>query len=137
MEMLSFPRIGIAAAQRILSGKAAARDDETQLAAELRINSRAAAVAVACAPPESVEPADNLTDAVLARVAFEITRSVESRLLGRVRDLRVSIDDGRFVLTGTSNSYYVKQLAQHLAMNALDAQMLGRLVNQIEVRSVR
>jgi hypothetical protein len=40
-------------------------------------------------------------------------------------------------MSGVSSSYYVKQVAQHVAMSTLDAQMLGRLVNEIEVRSVR
>ena len=61
----------------------------------------------------------------------------QARLPGRVRDLKVRVEDDQFVLSGVSSSYYVKQVAQHVAMNALDALMLGRLVNEIEVRSVR
>ena len=64
-------------------------------------------------------------------------RSVETRLPGRVRDLKVRVENGQFVLSGVSTSYYVKQVAQHVAMTALDAQMLGHLVNEIEVRSIR
>ena len=76
-------------------------------------------------------------EARLRRVAADIVRSVQFRLPGRVRDLKVRIDDGQFVLSGVSSSYYVKQVAQHLAMSALDKVMLGRLVNEIEVRSMR
>jgi hypothetical protein len=75
------------------------------------------------------------TDARLRRVAGEILRSVQSRLPGRVRDLKVRIEGDQFVISGVSTSYYVKQVAQHVAMGALDSLMLGRLVNEIEVRS--
>jgi hypothetical protein len=77
------------------------------------------------------------TDPHLRRIAAEIVRSVQSRLPGRVRDLNVRIDADQFVLSGVATSYYVKQIAQHVAMQALDARMLGRIVNEIEVRSVR
>lgn len=73
----------------------------------------------------------------LARVAADIARSVEMRLPGRVRDLKVRVDADQFVLSGISSSYYVKQVAQHVAMTALESVMLGRLVNEIEVRTVR
>ncbi len=86
------------------------------------------------APPES---AALRSEAKLRRIAAEIVRSVQSRLPGRVRDLKVRIEDDQFVLSGVSSSYYVKQVAQHVAMSALDAVMLGRLVNEIEVRAVR
>ena len=76
-------------------------------------------------------------DVRLRRIAAEIIRSVQARLPGRVRDLAVRIEQDQFVLSGVATSYYVKQVAQHVAMNALDALMLGRLVNEIEVRSVR
>jgi hypothetical protein len=75
------------------------------------------------------------SDARLRRVASEILRSVQSRLPGRVRDLKVRIEGDQFVISGVSTSYYVKQVAQHVAMNALESLMLGRLVNEIEVRT--
>lgn len=77
------------------------------------------------------------SEAKLRRIAAEIVRSVESRLPGRVRDLKVRVAEDQFVLSGVSSSYYVKQVAQHVAMSALDAVMLGRLVNEIEVRAIR
>lgn len=104
--------IGITAAQSLLSSRAVARGSEPRFAAQHRSS----------APPE------------LDHVAAEIARSVESRLPGRVSELQVRVVDDHFVLSGASNSYYVKQVAQHLAMNALDSHMLGRLVNEIEVR---
>ena len=73
----------------------------------------------------------------LRRVAADILRSVQSRLPGRIRDLKVRFVEDHFVISGVSSSYYVKQVAQHVAMTALEALMLGRLVNEIEVRSVR
>jgi hypothetical protein len=76
-------------------------------------------------------------DARVRRAAADILKNVQSRLPGRIRDLKVRIEDDQFVLSGVSTSYYVKQVAQHVAMNALDALMLGRLVNEIEVRTVR
>ena len=76
-------------------------------------------------------------NARLARIAADIVRSVEMRLPGRVRDLKVRVEADQFVLSGVSSSYYVKQVAQHVAMTALEAVMLGRLVNEIEVRTVR
>jgi hypothetical protein len=124
--------IGIAAAQNILSSRAAIRDGETRLAATLHHSSqppeRAASGALP-APPRSAASDDVKMD----HVAAEIARRVESRLPGRVRQLRVQVVEDQFVLSGASSSYYVKQVAQHLAMIALDSHMLGRLVNEIEV----
>jgi hypothetical protein len=109
---------------------------------EFPLAARTAADGVAAEPPT----ADELTrasaprgvartDARLRRVAGEILRSVQTRLPGRVRDLKVRIDGDQFVISGVSTSYYVKQVAQHVAMHALESLMLGRLVNEIEVRS--
>jgi hypothetical protein len=72
-----------------------------------------------------------------AIVAAEIARTIDARLPARVRSLRVDVQEDQFILRGVSGSYYVKQLAGHLAMTTLDAHMLGRLVNEIEVRTVR
>lgn len=63
--------------------------------------------------------------------------AVQARLPGRICDLEVRVESDQFVLTGVASSYYVKQVAQHVAMNALNELMLARLVNEIEVRSVR
>jgi hypothetical protein len=111
--------------EAIFSQRALRRDAETSAAASMANGSRPAESALAIA------------EAKLRRVAADIARSVEARLPGRVRDLKVRVESDQFVLSGVSSSYYVKQVAQHVAMNALDALMLGRLVNEIEVRSVR
>jgi hypothetical protein len=109
---------------------------------EFPLVARTGADAAAASPPATAEltlasaPRVGLrTDARLRRVAGEILRSVQSRLPGRVRDLKVRIDGDQFIISGVSTSYYVKQVAQHVAMNALDSLMLGRLVNEIEVRT--
>ena len=55
---------------------------------------------------------------------------IQTRALGRVRDLRVQIIDGRVQLQGRACSYYVKQLAQQAVFEA------GRwplAANEIEV----
>ncbi len=123
---------GEASSEYVLSKRALVRDAETAAAAALQTG-------VGCADvPAGVDvgfPARR--DARLRRVAADILRSVQARLPGRVRDLKVLIVEDHFVLSGVSSSYYVKQVAQHVAMNALDALMLGRLVNEIEVRSMR
>jgi hypothetical protein len=62
---------------------------------------------------------------------------VESRLPGRIRGLRIEVERDKYILRGLSSSYYVKQVAGHLAMTTMDAQVVGRLLNEIEVRSVR
>jgi hypothetical protein len=120
----------------LLTSKAVLRDDESRLAATLRTTGgnspsssrkrRAAAAAQR-----------NCVRAQAKVVVSEIIRAVEARLPGRIRDLDVDVQQDQFVLRGVSSSYYVKQVAGHLAMTAMDACLLGRLVNEIEVRSVR
>jgi hypothetical protein len=56
---------------------------------------------------------------------------VRCRLGGRVRDLQVLGRDNGLVLKGFAPTYYVKQLAQHLVMEATEMPIL---VNEIEVR---
>lgn len=67
-------------------------------------------------------------------VSFEelarVEAHVKSRLDGRVRRLRLSVRGSGLVLRGTSESYYVKQLAQHAAMEVSE---LPILANEIEV----
>lgn len=108
----------------VLSKRALNTDAETGVAANMR------------ASGERTESSTG-PEVALRRIASEILRSVNARLPGRVRDLRVRYVDEHFVMSGVSSSYYVKQVAQHVAMSTLDSQMLGRLVNEIEVRSVR
>lgn len=49
---------------------------------------------------------------------------------GRVRNLRVTINDSHVTLRGQACRFYDKQLAQHFAMELIG---LPNLVNQIEV----
>lgn len=51
-------------------------------------------------------------------------------LRGRLRDASVSVEGGGVVIRGTTNSYYVKQLAQHAVMKCVS---LPITANKIEV----
>jgi hypothetical protein len=134
----SFPS-GASAADGLFTPKAAVRDDESRLAATLR---RTHGVADAPAVPRkqsSTPPAAPIITAgtIVKRVVDEIVHALEARLPGRISGLKVEVLEDQFVLHGVSSSYYVKQVAGHLAMTTMDACLLGRLVNEIEVRSVR
>jgi hypothetical protein len=87
--------------------------------------------------PSSRVPVPARSEVRTRRLATDIVAAVQSRLPGRIRDLKVRIDGDQFVLSGVSSSYYVKQMAQHIAMTALDAVTLGQLINEIEVRAPR
>ncbi len=110
----------------VLTNYAPSRDDESRLAATLTRTSGGADGGAAF----------SRSAAARARcIAHEIVRAIEARLPGRIRELKVVADTDQFTLRGISSSYYVKQVAGHLAMNALDARVLGRLSNEIEVRA--
>lgn len=126
---------GATAAQSLLNLAAVARDSETRFANALRKSERGRDAALTVTRPPGEAALHD--EAAMRRVANEILQIVEARLPGRIRDLRVAVDETQFVLSGTSSSYYVKQMAQHLAMTALDQRMFGRLTNDIEVRTVR
>lgn len=59
-----------------------------------------------------------------------VERLMQSRLCGRVRDLRVVVQENGVVLQGRAQTYHVKQLAQHAAGEASE---LPILANEIEV----
>ncbi len=128
----------LGSSDELLTGKAVERDDESRLAATLR---RTLGGADAAGPPvRNGRPAPVKRRTELSpeqRVASEIVRAIEGRLPARIRDLRVDVEGEQFVLRGLSGSYYVKQVAGHLAMTTMDAHLLGRLTNEIEVRSAR
>ena len=134
----SFPS-GASAADGFLTPKAAARDDESRLADTLRRTHGMADAPAALRKRIAAPAAAPIITAgtVLKRVVDEIVHAVEARLPGRIAGLKVEILEDQFVLHGVSSSYYVKQVAGHLAMTTMDACLLGRLVNEIEVRSVR
>jgi len=70
-------------------------------------------------------------DARHRALELAIQQRIESRLLGRVRNLLVRAFDGVVVLEGECATYYTKQLAQHTAMGILDDE---HLENSIVVR---
>jgi hypothetical protein len=141
--MIEAPRglCGIEAVQILLNRGAAVRDDETRLATSLRRVDHAAddlGTANSFKSTSSKPTAEpRAADLQTRRIADFIRRTVEGRLPGRIRDFEVRVEQNQFVLSGVSSSYYVKQMAQHLAMTALDKRMLGRLVNEIDVRTMR
>lgn len=107
------------AAESLFTARASTFDDESLLAATLR----------AAPAPDARTPGQ--------RVVADILRNVESRLPGRVNGLRVVLTGEAFALHGVCSSYYVKQVAGHIAMTTIDARLPARLANEIEVRTVR
>jgi hypothetical protein len=75
-----------------------------------------------------------LHSTALARPSPEIANLVEARIRtrvgGRMGDLEVSIRDNGVILRGHAPTYYVKQIAQHAAMETTG---LPVLANEIEV----
>jgi hypothetical protein len=60
----------------------------------------------------------------------QLTARLRSRLNGRVRDIHVLSRENGVVLKGQSRTYYAKQLAQHVVMEATE---LPIIANEIEV----
>jgi hypothetical protein len=68
---------------------------------------------------------DATADSVVERrrqLAIAIRQRIESRLVGRIRDLAVRFVDNTVVLEGSCSTYYSKQLAQHAALGVLEDQ---------------
>ena len=61
----------------------------------------------------------------------ELEAALQLRLLGRVHQLHVELHSHGLVLRGWTRTYYVKQVAQHAAM---EASGLPIRANEIEVR---
>jgi hypothetical protein len=59
-----------------------------------------------------------------------LVNQLHSRLGGRIRELRVLLQDGGVVLTGCTHTYHAKQLAQECVMEMTD---LPILANEIKV----
>jgi hypothetical protein len=57
---------------------------------------------------------------------------IRTKLFGRVRDLRLVMQDEGLVLRGNSRTYYAKQLAQEAVM---EAQHLPLVANEIRVQN--
>jgi len=57
-----------------------------------------------------------------------IRQRIDSRLMGRVRNLLVRVVNGGVILEGECTTYYTKQLAQHTAMGILEDEQLENLI---------
>jgi hypothetical protein len=64
------------------------------------------------------------------RLAVSIRQRIETRLLGRVRDLAIQVAGNTVTLEGRCATFYTKQLAQHAALAVLEDE---QLVNNIAV----
>ncbi len=60
----------------------------------------------------------------------ELERRVQRELSGRVFDFRLTAGKGGLILNGRTNTYYAKQMAQHMIMAALECPIAS---NSIEV----
>jgi hypothetical protein len=72
-----------------------------------------------------------MSDTISPARLEELQGLLRSKFRGQVRDVRVVLRDGLVVLQGIAISYYTKQLAQHLALRALER---AALLNEIDVR---
>lgn len=61
-------------------------------------------------------------------LAIAIRQRIESRLVGRVRNLAVRIAGNTVVLEGSCSTYYSKQLAQHAALGVLEEEQLDNAI---------
>jgi len=57
-----------------------------------------------------------------------IEQRIESRVRGRVRNLRVRVFEGIVILQGQCATYYTKQLAQHAALGVLEDEHLENAI---------
>jgi len=62
------------------------------------------------------------------QLAIAIRQRIESRLVGRIRELSVRITGDTVVLEGKCSTYYSKQLAQHAALGALEDEHLENAI---------
>jgi hypothetical protein len=97
------------------------------------------AIVVADAPTDDeLQPAsetvsqvsESLEDREIRRRALEIAihGRIETRLVGRVRNLHVRVFEGAVILEGQCATFYTKQLAQHAAMGILDDEHLENAI---------
>lgn len=62
------------------------------------------------------------------QLAIAIRQRIETRLVGRVRDLAVKFVGETVVLEGNCSTYYSKQLAQHAALGVLETEQLENAI---------
>jgi hypothetical protein len=60
----------------------------------------------------------------------KLEAQVQTRLIGRVSDLRLEVQENGLVIRGRSGTFYAKQLAQHAVMAATPTPIAA---NEIEV----
>jgi hypothetical protein len=60
----------------------------------------------------------------------ELENRLQARLSGRVRDLRILLQESGIVLRGFVHTYHAKQIAQHIIMGETTVPILA---NDIEV----
>lgn len=49
----------------------------------------------------------------------QIEQAVQAKIGGRIQDLRIRFDEGCFVVSGRTSTYYNKQLATHAVRGAV------------------
>jgi hypothetical protein len=110
----------ISATPPVTALKIAAISTESTSDVPLDVNLLPNVNAVPFARPDSIDDRDTRHLAL----EMNVRRRIESRLLGRIRNLRVRSSDGLVVLEGECTTFYTKQLAQHAAMGVLEDEQL-------------
>ena len=64
------------------------------------------------------------------KLTTQLEMRVRVRLGGQIRDFRVMCREGGLILQGRSQTYYAKQLAQHVVMEVTSIPIIA---NEIEV----
>jgi osmotically-inducible protein OsmY len=100
--------------------KIAAISDESTSEAPIDVDLLPSVKAVSFVRPDVADDRDVRHQAL----EMNVRRRIESRLLGRIRNLRVRSSDGLVVLEGECTTFYTKQLAQHAAMGVLEDEQL-------------
>jgi hypothetical protein len=106
------------------------RADRRKRSAELRTSP---SLRVLLSPAGTFVTSGIATEQQLERgrqLAIAIRQRIESRLLGRVRELSIRVEGETVFLDGRCATFYTKQLAQHAALAVLEDE---QLVNNIAV----
>jgi osmotically-inducible protein OsmY len=110
----------IPATPSVTALKVVAFSDERTTEAPVDIELLPNVQAIACVRPAETET----RDARHRTLELAIRQRIESRLMGRVRNLLVRALDGVVILEGECTTFYTKQLAQHAAMGMLEDEQL-------------
>jgi hypothetical protein len=110
----------IPATPSVTALKVVAFSDEPTSEAPVDIELLPNVQAIACVRPAEIDD----RDARHRALEIAVRQRIESRLMGRVRNLLVRALDGVVILEGECTTYYTKQLAQHTAMGILDDEQL-------------